>query len=188
MLTRDVCWFLDRLMQLFHFSEERGIEVFTPRPVKTAVPRAEGKEWLNAPLVWAIDDWHQPMYLFPRNCPRILTWPISTTTPEDRQAFSAISSCRMVAHIERHWLDRLSRAVLYRYALPEEGFESLGDAGMWVARGAVKPISVERIDDLPRALEEAGVELRVLPSLQTLQPLWSTSLHVSGVRLRNAHH
>jgi len=175
-------------MQLFHFSEESGIEFFTPRPVKTAVPRAEGKEWLNGPLVWAIDDWHQPMYLFPRDCPRILTWPISTTTPEDRRGFCAISSCRMVAHIERRWLDRLSRAVLYRYALPEEGFQSLGDAGMWVARGVVKPMSVERIDNIQRALSDSGVELRVLPSLKTLKPLWSTSLHVSGIRLRNTHH
>ena len=173
-------------MQLFHFSDADGIEVFTPRPVKLAVPRAAGSEWLNGPLVWAIDDWHQPMYLFPRACPRVFAWPTDATTPADRQAFTAITSCRMVAHIERRWLDRLSRAVLFRYTLPAEAFEPLGDAGMSVSRGAVMPTAVDRIEDIPRALENAGVELRVLPSLKTLKPLWSTSLHVSGIGSRKA--
>ncbi|MET0705503.1 MAG: DUF6886 family protein [Tardiphaga sp.] len=175
-------------MHLFHFSDVGSIEVFAPRPLKVAAPRAAGSEWLNGPLVWAIDDWHQPMYLFPRACPRVFAWPTDATTPADRQAFTAITSCRMVAHIERHWLDRLSRATLFRYTLPAEAFESLNDAGMWVARGAVMPTAVDRIDDLPGALENAGVELRVLPSLKTLEPLWSTSLHVSAIRLRNARH
>jgi hypothetical protein len=175
-------------MQLFHFSDAGDIEVFIPTPSKVAAPRAEGSEWLNGPLVWAIDDWHQPMYLFPRDCPRVFAWPVETTTPQDRQAFKAITSCRMVAHIERRWLDKLSRAVLYRYTLPAENFESLGDAGMWVSRGAVMPTAVDRIDNIERALENAGVELRVLPSLKTLKPLWSTSLHVSGIGLRKARH
>ena len=175
-------------MQLFHFSDAGGIKVFTPRPVKVATPQAEGREWLNDPLVWAIDDWHAPMYLFPRDCPRVFAWPTDATTAPDRQAFTAITSCRMVAHIEKRWFDRLSRAKLFRYTLPADGFESLDDAGMWVARNAVTPTSVERIEDLPRALERAGVELRILPSLQTLQPLWSTSLHVSAIRMRNSGH
>ena len=175
-------------MQLFHFSDAGGIKVFTPRPVQIASPRAEGREWLNGPLVWAIDDWHAPMYLFPRDCPRVFAWPTDATTAPDRQAFTAITSCRMVAHIEKRWFDRLSRAKLFRYTLRADGFESLDDAGMWVARDAVTPTSVERIEDLPRALERAGVELRILPSLQTLQPLWSTSLHVSAIRMRNSGH
>jgi hypothetical protein len=175
-------------MQLFHFSDLGNIAVFKPRPVQVATPRPEGREWLNGPLVWAIDEWHAPMYLFPRECPRVFAWPTDATTPPDRQAFTAITSCRMVAHIEKRWFDRLSRAKLFRYTLPADGFESLDDAGMWVARGAVTPTGVERITDIPRALERAGVELRILPSLQTLQPLWSTSLHVSAIRMRNAGH
>ncbi|MDB5653877.1 MAG: hypothetical protein JWQ94_1490 [Tardiphaga sp.] len=175
-------------MQLFHFSEVGSLKVFKPRPLQVAVPRAAGSEWLNGPLVWAVDDWHQPLYLFPRDCPRVFAWPVPTTTPQDRQAFTAITSCRMVAHIERRWFDRLSRARLFRYVLPDQGFEDLADAGMWVARGAITPTAVERIDDIPRALERVGVELRILPSLQTLEPLWSTSLHVSAVRMRNAGH
>ena len=175
-------------MHLFHFSDVGTIETFTPRPVKVAAPRPEGSEWLDGPLVWAVDEWHAPMYLFPRDCPRVFAWPVETTTPADRQAFTAITSCRMVAHVERRWFDRLSRAKLYRYTLPADGFESLNDAGMYVARDAVTPVAVDRIDDLPRALERAGAELRILQSLQTLQPLWSTSLHVSGIRMRNSGH
>ena len=48
------------------------------------------------------------------------------------------------------------------------------------------PVNVERIDNLEKALSDAGVELRVLPSLTTLEPLWETSLHVSGIRLSHA--
>jgi hypothetical protein len=35
-------------------------------------------------------------------------------------------------------------------------------------------------------LREQGVELRVSESLVSLRKLWQTSLHVSGIRLRNA--
>jgi hypothetical protein len=47
------------------------------------------------------------------------------------------------------------------------------------------PLNIERIDSIEKALAAADVELRVLPSLKTLAPLWDTSLHVSGIRLRN---
>jgi len=171
-------------MQLFHFSEESDIRIFEPRPVKVAAPRAPGMEWLNGPLVWAIDAWHQPMYLFPRDCPRILLWPLASTTPEDRRAYWTTSN-QMIAYIERSWFDRLSQAELHRYALPAERFQSLGDAGMWVSRAATTPIEITRITDLPRALEEASVELRIVPTLAPLESLWRTSFHVSGIRLRN---
>jgi hypothetical protein len=52
-------------MRLFHFSERSDIAVFEPRPVTVPSPRTRGREWPNGPLVWAIDAWHQPMYLFP---------------------------------------------------------------------------------------------------------------------------
>src|SRR5689334_11158066 len=107
-------------MRLFHFSEQSDIEAFAPRPVAVPARRATGMDWLNGPLVWAIDDWHQPMYLFPRDCPRILLWPTAATTPEDRRAHWT-TSCRMIAYIEWGWLARLARAVLYRYTLPSEG-------------------------------------------------------------------
>jgi hypothetical protein len=173
-------------MPLFHFSEEEGIRRFEPRPVRIPSPRTPGREWLNGPLVWAIDDWHQPMYLFPRDCPRILMWPVANTTEEDRRAWWGERSCRMIAHIERRWLARLGSARLYRHELPQSSFEDLGDAGMWVSRSPVEPLRTELIADLPAALGENQVELRAMESLAPLKPAWESSLHVSGIRLRNA--
>jgi len=172
-------------MQLFHFSEQGDIEAFAPRPVAVPSRRAAGMDWLNGPLVWAIDDWHQPMYLFPRDCPRILLWPTAATTSEDRRAHWTTSS-RMIAYVESGWSARLARAVLYRYTLPGEGFECLNDAGMWVSRSVALPTEVEEITDLPASLGDANVELRVVPSLEPLKGLRNTSLHVSAIRLRNA--
>jgi hypothetical protein len=45
---------------------------------------------------------------------------------------------------------------------------------------------METITDMPAALEREGVELRVLDDLVQLRSLWNTSLHASGIRLRNA--
>ena len=45
---------------------------------------------------------------------------------------------------------------------------------------------MDAIGDLPAALRADNVDLRVLESLTPLRDVWSTSLHASGVRLRNA--
>ncbi|MDP1599103.1 DUF6886 family protein [Phenylobacterium sp.] len=173
-------------MRLFHFSDDPAITRFEPRAVLVPSPRAPGREWLNGPLVWAIDEPRQPMYLFPRDCPRILLWPRPETTQADLDLWWGDSPSRMIAHVEAAWLERLSQAALTRYEFPASAFESLDDAGMWVAREAVSPIAVSEIRDLPGALREAGVELRVMESLTPLREVWSSSLHASGVRLRNA--
>jgi len=172
--------------RLFHFSDDPGIAVFVPRPVRVPSARPLGQDWLNGPLVWAIDDWHQPLYLFPRDCPRILAWPTPATTGEDRARHWGTRTGRMRAWIERGWAARLAAAGLWRYQLPPEAFESLGDAGMHVARCAVAPIGCEAIGDLPAALAAADVALELVDSLVPLKPLWQTTLHVSGIRLRNA--
>ncbi len=176
----------NRPMRLFHFSEDPAISRFEPRPVRTPSRRAPGREWLNGPLVWAIDEAHQPMYLFPRDCPRVLLWPLATTRAEDRAAWWGQSQARMLAYVERGWLAALSGARLYRYELPAEPFECLDDAGMWVSRQAVTPSAVIEVADLPAALADRDVELRAVDSLVPLRGAWDTSLHASGIRLRNA--
>jgi hypothetical protein len=173
-------------MRLFHFSDDPAIDLFMPRPVKVPSLRPAGRGWLNGPLAWAIDDWHQPMYFFPRDCPRILIWPTDTTTAEDHQTFWGKSSARMIAFIERNWFNALRVGLLYRYELSLDPFETLNDAGMWVSRDAVRPIGMEQIADLPKALRDENVELRQLDSLLPLKKIWSTSLHASGIRLRKA--
>ena len=172
--------------RLFHYSDDPGIERFEPRAVDRGTMRQPGMEWLNGPLVWAIADWHQPMYLFPRNCPRILLWRLPSSTPEDIDRFFGESSARMLAHVEAHRLTELCEATLYRYELPTDNFDDLGDAGMWVSRKPVRPVDMTVVDSLPERLAEANVELRVMASLVPLRDVWSTTLHASGIRLRFA--
>lgn len=173
---------------LYHFSEEPGIAVFEPR---TMPSRPE----ITVPLVWAIDEPHQFMYLFPRDCPRILLWPLPTTTDAERDRWFGRTEARALAHIEYGWLERLRTARLYRYEMPEAApgagddarFVSLDDAGMWVSRATVVPSRVDVIDDPIEALREQGVELRVLDRLTPMRGLWeSTTLHWSSIRMRNA--
>ncbi|HEY9235093.1 DUF6886 family protein [Phenylobacterium koreense] len=173
-------------MRLFHFSDDPGIERFEPRPVRVPSARPPGRDWLNGPLVWAIDDWHAPMYLFPRDCPRILIWPLATSSAADVQHWWGGRDCRMIAHVEWAWFEALKSSVLHRYELPRQAFESLDDAGMWVARQGVTPIARETLTDLPEALRQSGVELRLMDDLTPLKGVWSSSLHASGIRLRNA--
>jgi hypothetical protein len=160
--------------------------VFVPRAVRTPAKRAAGHEWLNGPLVWAIDDWHQPLYLFPRDCPRILVWRTSSTTSTDAEPHFGSSSARMIAYIEERWADELATAVLQRYELPAASFTSLDDAGMWVSRTPVRPLARSELRHLPGVLRAAGVDLKVLSTLVPLKRVWDTTLHASGIRLRNA--
>ncbi len=176
-------------MRLFLVCEDGSITRFTPRAVAVPSPRPPGQEWLNGPLVWAIDGAHQPLYLFPRDCPRLLVWPIEGTSGPDRERWRALcesEATRFVAYVEEGWADRLCAAHLYRYELPAGGFESLADAGMWVARHPVEPVTVERLDDLPACLAAAQVELRTVRSFSSLADLLRTSLHLSAIRMRNA--
>jgi hypothetical protein len=148
--------------------------------------RKAGRDWLNGPLVWAIEAKRQYLYLFPRECPRILLWPTPDTKPEDLDRWFGTSDCVAVAHIEWAWFERMKAATLHRYELPAEPFEDLDDAGMWVSRAPVTPISMQTLTDLPAALRAARVELRIMESLVPLRGVWETSLHASGTRLRNA--
>lgn len=173
-------------MALFHFSDDPAIARFEPRPVRVPAERAPGMEWLNGPLVWAIDAAHQALYLFPRDCPRILAWARPGSTDADIDRWMGPGRPAMVAFVEWAWFERLKTGAVHRYALPAERFEALQDAGMWISREAVTPQAMETLEDLPATLAELGVELRLMESLLPLKDLWTTSLHASGIRMRNA--
>ena len=146
-----------------------------------------GRPDVTVPAVWAIEASHQHMYLFPRDCPRALLWPVEGTTEGDRKEWLGHSDARVVAHVEYAWLDRIRSTTLYRYALSSGTFRSLEDAGMWVSLEPVAPARIEAITDLPSALRDAGVELRVMDRLTPLRGVWErTTMHWSGIRLRNA--
>lgn len=169
-------------MPLYHFSEDPDIRAFAPHVAPTSI--------VADSYVWAIDEWHAPMYYFPRQCPRACFWPGAQTTPEDRERFfgGLDAGARMVIAVESAWLDRTRSTQLYRYRMPEEPFTQ-GDVtgGHWVSRETVEPLSVEPVGDLLAALAGARVELRITPSLIDL---WRRVIHstmeFSGTRLRNA--
>lgn len=172
--------------RLYHFSEDDQITRFEPRPVEVPSQRRPGMEWLNGPLVWAIDAAHSPLYFFPRDCPRIVMWKLPKSSEKDVAAYWIDSSKRMVAFFEERWLHRINEARLFRYELPPQSFIDLHDAGMHVSEYGVTPSKVDVLDCLLASLEDADVEIRPLPDLSSLKEAWSTSLHVSGIRLRNA--
>lgn len=173
-------------MRLYHFSDNPQIGTFKPRSVEVPVARPMGYEWLNGPLVWAIDETHSFLYFFPRDCPRVLLWATAPTTADDRLLWMGQTNARIVAFIEAQWLESLAAAKVYRYELPATNFESLSEIGMWVSRNEVAPIETICLADLRTCLERAGVELRQVESLTWLKPAWESTLHVSGIRLRNA--
>ncbi len=143
-------------MRLFHFSEDGDIRQFQPRPVLKAAPRRQGQEWLNGPLVWAIAQTHQRLYLFPRECPRIVIWPHEHSTSEDRAQWlnDLPAAAQAVAYVETAWAARLHAARIHRYELPVEPFESLEDAGMYVSRQTVQPLRRDLLVDLQQAIAE----------------------------------
>jgi hypothetical protein len=72
---------------------------------------------------------------------------------------------------------------LFVYRLDAAPFEPRDDAdGHWVSRRAVEPLGVERVGDLLARHAEAGIELRVTPSLWPLHD----ALRFSIVRMANA--
>jgi hypothetical protein len=172
--------------RLFHFSEDDSIETFEPRPVEVPSDRTAGQEWLNGPLVWAVEEIYQATYLFPRDCPRIILWPTSETSAMDLKQWWGGRTCSMIAHVEWRWLERIERQTLFRYEFAPDHFERTADTWMWVSQTPVRPTSSERIDDLLGALRRANVELRIMNDLTSLRDAWSTTMHASGIRLRNA--
>lgn len=173
-------------MRLYHFSENPKIDIFVPRPVRKSVVRPEGQEWLNGPLVWAIGEACSFLYLFPRDCPRILIWATSKTSAIDRTRWLGDTRLDVLGYIEETWLERLSNASIHRYELPKDSFEDLGEIDMWVSKTAVKPIEVEELSNLPRHLKGNGVDLRVVKRLTPFKNVWDSTVHASGIRLRNA--
>ena len=174
-------------MAVYHFSDDPGITAFVPRAVRVPSQRAPGMDWMNDPLVWVVDEAYQGAYLFPRDCPRILVWPTDDTTPADRDYWIGGRDVSMVAHVEWDWLERIRDACIYRYEFAAADFEPVpGDEWMAVCHEPREPTGVTTIDDLLAALCDAGVELRVMHSLKPLRDAWSSTMHVSGIRLRNS--
>jgi hypothetical protein len=164
---------------LWHFSEDPSLSCFRPR--------APGANPEAPPLVWAVDTRHAPMFWFPRDCPRGCIWPVSATTPQDRERFFGQSAADRVHVIEAGWLDRVRACRLYAYRLPAAPFRPHEVGGYWVAEDPVETAERVVVDDLLGRHAAARIELRVTPSIW---PFWrrvaGSTVAFSGSRLRNA--
>lgn len=168
---------------LYHFSDRDGISVFKPRaPLRH--PDSE-------PLVYAIDEWHSALYLFPRDCPRIAIWPVDESSEEDREAYLGWTRSRILAFIEEGQEPDWRTRELYRYEFdPKDGFFDTGCIGVWTSRDDVVPLGMKRLADLPGECARADVEVVLVKSLvETAQRFFdfareefTTSLHVSMIR------
>ncbi|MET9247565.1 DUF6886 family protein [Nonomuraea sp. NPDC003709] len=167
--------------QVLHFSEDPTIERFVPHVAPTSI--------LTESYVWAVDRDRCPDYWFPRACPRAMAWVGPRTTEEDTARIVGAGCGDRVHAIEYGWLQALKDVRLYAYRLPADGFAPIGDPPTAVVSTvAVTPLGPpERVGDLFELHEEAGIQLRVLPSLW---PFWdeviASTLEFSGIRLRNA--
>jgi hypothetical protein len=164
---------------LWHFSEDPGLHRFEPH-----VPATNPGQ---PPLIWAVDTRHAPMFWFPRDCPRGCIWPVSTTTPEDRERFFGQSDTGRVHVIEADWLDRMRTCRLHAYRLPAGPFRPHETGGYWVCDKPVEAAERILVDDLIGRHAQARIELRITPSIW---PFWrrvtKSTVEFSGSRLRNA--
>ncbi|MEY2581076.1 MAG: hypothetical protein QOE09_925 [Ilumatobacteraceae bacterium] len=164
---------------LYHFSEDPNIARFMPH-----VPRTNPT---HPPAVWAIDLEHEPLYWFPRDCPRVTVWPRNEgVVVEFQERF--VTSARRLHAIESGWLERMRTAQVFRYAFDSEGFEPWEPAdGQWISAEDVTPIAVESVGDLLLAHSDAGIELRLAPSLWPLHDAAiGGEFDFSVVRMHNA--
>ncbi|MBT9316183.1 DUF6886 family protein [Leptothoe spongobia] len=54
------------------------------------------------------------------------------------------------------------------------------------AKTEVMPIGLDTLTQLPKEHQKRHIEVRALDNLLPLKSVWQTSLHASGIRLRNA--
>ena len=164
---------------LWHVSENPALGTFRPHTPATNPA--------SPPLVWAVDTRHAPLFWFPRDCPRACIWPVSSTTSDDRERFFGQSGPTRIHVIEAGWLEGMRSCRLYAYRLPTASFRPHEVGGYWVSEETVEAIERRTLDDLLTRHAEAGIELRVTPSIW---PFWrrvlASTVEFSGLRLRNA--
>ena len=169
------------MQTLYHFSESPGITIFRPHVAPTSNE--------TEPLVWALDEEHAPSYWFPRDCPRACCWRLGTTpTPQAGTALLALGGAQRLHAIEGAWLQRVITCRLYAYEFDPSVFEpKIVEAGYWVARCDVRPVTVSLVGDLLDRHIEAGIELRIVKNLwPIIDAIVASGLQFSIIRKANA--
>jgi len=167
------------VQRLFHFSQDPTIECFVPH----VAPTSTEKE----PYVWAVDEMHAPSYWFPRDCPRVCCWAADSQSERGNSLLTLGGAHRLHA-LELDWVDRFRHCQLYVYELDSAPFApQVPDAGYWVARDNIVPLSVKPVGDLLTRHAEAGIELRIVKNLWPLiDAAVASGLEFSIIRKANA--
>lgn len=149
-------------MNLFHFSEESGINVF--------VPRVKENRKNMPPVVWAIDDVHAFTFYFPRDCPRIVYTRTNDMSDVNQNTFFGATSSNIVVTVETDWYERIKRTTLYRYKMPGDTFQLFdASAGYYISPQSVIPEEVEPLTNLLDRLMQLRIEVRFTPNLHPLR-------------------
>lgn len=169
-------------MRLFHVSEESNIEIFNPR-----IPDREDMD-KTVGLVWAIDEERLPNFLTPRNCPRVTYHINSKTSIQDKERYFSDAYNYHVVIIEEKWYEIMTSTVLYLYEFDTKEFELQDNvAGYYISKVLQRPISKYKIEDLPKALYERNIELRMVDNLWSIaDEIQQTTLNWSICRMRYA--
>jgi hypothetical protein len=149
-------------MELFHFSEERDIDIF--------IPRVKENRTNMPPVVWAIDDAHAFTFYFPRDCPRIVYTRNEEVTEKDNEKFFGLTCSDIVITVETHWYERIKNTTLYKYSMPPEHFQLFDEsAGYYISTETTKPIHKEAISNLLERLIALKIDVRFTPNLNPLR-------------------
>ena len=150
-------------MRLFHVSEEENIAVFEPRlPKRTDMDHAKA-------VVWAVEEAFLPLYLAPRDCPRVVYRAGEKAEAQDVDRYCALPEGQFVTVIEKDWLECLQHTTLYLYEFDTKDF-ALQDAvaGFYIAESPQIPIARHILSDIMGALEQKKAELRTVDNLWEL--------------------
>jgi hypothetical protein len=169
-------------LQLYHVSEDAGIEVFKPRPSPQVYDGIKGN------VVYAIINQLLHNYLLPRNCPRVCFYKGPDTTQKHADAFFAHAAATYIMAVENNWFKRITNTTLYCYEMPAATFTLLDEcAGYYISYDEVVPTSVKKIDNIFEELLTRHIELRFVPNLWPLaEVVKQSTLQFSLIRMRNA--
>lgn len=155
--------------ELLHFSEDPSITRFVPHVAATS------RE--DEAYVWTVDALNSPCYWFPRQCPRACSWVQVDGRAHDR-----------VQAVEEAWLEAMGTTRLYAYRFAASDFEAFGERPhAHVARREVSPLGpAEPVGDLVGLHRRHGIELRVLPEIEThFAEVVAQGREFSGIRMGN---
>ena len=168
------------MRRLSHFSEEPSITPFRPHVSPTSSERK--------PFVRAIDETHARVI----GSHAIVRAPVAGRAKhrcaKPEPPFLDWACPRRLHAIEGGWLPRVRACRLFVYEFePAHFIPKDSEAGYWVSREEVAPLSVTPMGDLLQRHVEAGIELRIVTNLWPLiDAIVASGLEFSIIRQANA--